>query len=253
MEVAHGAVPCAGDHGEEGEAGEEMDVLHFFEVFVIGEEEQGSKTGEEKTDGPLGEDGKGSGYVAEVVVPSVFGIAQIEEGDRHAHEEEERRVSDDGFREEPAFDRGTQDDGREPADLFAVDMAGKPVSEEDGGTAEKGGGQAGCHFIETKERVGKRQLPVVKDRFVVPVVPVDLWRDPVTREHHFLGGESVVRLSGVGDGKELVADEIEKEGNKKKREVGVLAKRGIHRTSFKIGNIYDYSLLARLYKNGWNA
>ena len=253
MEVAHGAVPCAGDHGEEGEAGEEMDVLHFFEVFVIGKEKQGGKTGEKKTDGSLGEDGKGGGYVAEVVVPSVFGIAQVEEGDRHAHEEEERRVSDDGFREEPAFNRGTQDDGREPADLFAVDMAGKPVSEEDGGTAEKGGGQAGCHFIETKERVGKRQLPVVKDRFVVPVVPVDLWRDPVTREHHFLGGESVVRLSGVGDGKELVADEIEKEGNEKKREVGVLAKCGIHRASFKIGNIYGYSLLARLYKNGWNA
>ena len=180
MEVAHGTVPCAGDHGEEGEAGEEMDVLHFFEVFVIGKEEQGGKTGEEKTDGSLGEDGKGGSYVAEVVVPSVFGIAQVEEGDRHAHEEEERRVSDDGFREEPAFDRGTQDDGREPADLFAVDMAGKPVREEDGGTAEKGGGQAGCHFIETKERVGKRQLPVVKDRFVVPVVSVDLWRDPVT-------------------------------------------------------------------------
>ena len=157
-----------------------MDVLHFFEVFVVGKEEQGGKTGEEKADGPLGEDGKGGGYVAEVVVPSVFGIAQVEEGDRHAHEEEERRVSDDGFREEPAFDRGTQDDGREPADLFAVDMAGKPVSEEDGGTAEKGGGQAGGHFIETKERVGKRQLPVVKDRFVVPVVSVDLWRDPVT-------------------------------------------------------------------------
>ena len=41
MEVAHGTVPCAGDHGEEGEAGEEMDVLHFFEGFVVGEEEQG--------------------------------------------------------------------------------------------------------------------------------------------------------------------------------------------------------------------
>ena len=180
MEVAHSAVPCAGDHGEEGETGEEMDVLHFFEVFVIGKEEQGGKTGKEKTDGSLGEDGKGGGYVAEVVVPSVFGIAQVEEGDCHTHEEEECRVSDDGFREEPAFDRAAQDDGREPADLFAVDMAGKPVSEEDGGTAEKGGGQAGCHFIETKERVGKRQLPVVKDRFVVPVVSVDLWRDPVT-------------------------------------------------------------------------
>ena len=77
MEVAHGAVPCAGNHGEEGEAGEEMDVLHFFEVFVIGEEEQGSKTGEEKTDGALGEDGKGGGYVAEVVVPSVFGIVVV--------------------------------------------------------------------------------------------------------------------------------------------------------------------------------
>ena len=43
MEVAHGAVPCAGDHGEEGEAGEEMDVLHFFEVFVIGKEKQGGQ------------------------------------------------------------------------------------------------------------------------------------------------------------------------------------------------------------------
>ena len=112
VEVAHGAVPCAGDHGEEDEAGEEMDVLHFFEVFVVGEEEQGGKTGKEKTDGPLGEDGKGGGYVAEVVVPSVFGVAQVEEGDCHTHEEEECRVSDDGFREEPAFDRGAQDDGR---------------------------------------------------------------------------------------------------------------------------------------------
>ena len=253
MEVAHGAVPCAGDHGEEGEAGEEMDVLHFFEVFVIGEEEQGGKTGEEKTDGPLGEDGKGGGYVAEVVVSSVFGIAQVEEGDRHAHEEEERRVSDDGFREEPAFDRGTQDDGREPADFFVVDMAGEPVGEEDGGASEKGGGQAGGHFIEAEKRVGKCQLPVVKDGLVVPVVSVDLWGDPVAGENHFFRGDGVVRLGGVGDGEELVADEVEEEGTHKKREVGVLAKRGIHRASFKIGNIYDYSLLGRLYKNGWNA
>ena len=215
MEVAHGAVPGTGDRSEKEKSGEKVDALHFAEVLVVGEEEESGKSGKEEADGTLGEDGKGGGDVAEVVVFPAFAIAQIEESDRHAHEEEEGRVGDDGFREEPAFDRGTQDDGGEPADFFVVDTAGEPVGEEDGGAPEKGGGQAGCHFIEAEERVGKCQLPVVKDRFVVPVVSVDLWRDPVTREDHFLGGESVVRLSGVGDGKELVADEIEEEGNKK--------------------------------------
>ena len=231
VKVAHETVPGTGDHGEEGEAGEEMDVLHFAEVFVIGKEKQGGKTGKEEADGALGEDGKGGGDVAEVVVPSVFGIAQVEEGDRHAHEEEEGRVGDDGFREEPALDGGAKDDGGEPADFFVVDAAGEPVGEEDGGAPEKGGGQAGCHFIEAKERVGKCQLPVVEDGLVVPVVSVDLWGDPVAGENHFFRGDGVVRLGGVGDGEELVADEVEEEGTHKKREVGVLAKRGVHRAS----------------------
>ena len=231
VKVAHEAVPGTGDHGEEEQAGEKVDALHFAEVFVVREEEEGGKTGEEKTDGALGEDGKGSGYVAEVVVLSIFGIAQVKEGDCHAHEEEEGRVGDDGFREKPALDGGAKDDGGEPADFFVVDTAGEPVGEEDGGAPEKGGGQAGCHFIEAEECVGKCQLPVVKDGLVVPVVSVDLWGDPVAGENHFFRGDGVVRLGGVGDGEELVADEVEEEGTHEKREVGVLAKRGVHRAS----------------------
>ena len=215
MEVAHESVPRAGDHGEEEKAGEKVDALHFCKVFVVREEEEGGKTGEEEADGALGKDGKGGGDVAEVVVFPVFAVAQVEESDRHAHEEEEGRVGDDGFREKPAFDRGTKDDGGEPADLFAVDAAGEPVGEEDGGAPEKGGGQAACHFIEAEECVGKRQLPVVKDGLVVPVVPVDLWGDPVSGENHFFGGDGVVGLGGVGDREELVADEIEEEGKHK--------------------------------------
>ena len=135
MEAAHESVPRAGDRGEEEKAGEEVDAFHFCKVFVVCEEEEGGKTGEEKTDGALGEDGKGGGCVAEVVVLSIFGIAHVKEGDRHTHEEEECRVGDDGFREKPAFDRGTKDDGGEPADLFAVDASGEPVGEEDGGAS----------------------------------------------------------------------------------------------------------------------
>ena len=135
MEAAHESVPRAGDRGEEEKAGEEVDALHFCKVFVVCEEEEGGKTGEEKTDGALGEDGKGGGCVAEVVVLYIFGIAHVKEGDRHTHEEEEGRVGDDGFREKPAFDRGTKDDGGEPADLFAVDASGEPVGEEDGGAS----------------------------------------------------------------------------------------------------------------------
>ena len=61
MEAAHESVPRAGDRGEEEKAGEEVDALHFCKVFVVCEEEEGGKTGEEKTDGALGEDGKGGG------------------------------------------------------------------------------------------------------------------------------------------------------------------------------------------------
>ena len=231
VEVAHETVPGTGDRSEEEKSGGKVDALHFAEVFVVSEEEEGGKAGKEEADGALGEDGKGGGDVAEVVVFPVFAVAYVEESDRHAHEEEEGRVGDDGFREEPALDGGAKDDGGEPADFFVVDMAGEPVGEEDGGASEKGGGQAGGHFIEAEERVGKCQLPVVKDGLVVPVVSVDLWGDPVAGENHFFRGDGVVRLGGVGDGEELVADEVEEEGTHKKREVGVLAKRGVHRAS----------------------
>ena len=231
VKVAHETVPGTGDRSEEEKSGEKVDALHFAEVFVVSEEEEGGKAGKEEADGAFGEDGEGSGDVAEVVVFPVFAITQVEESDRHAHEEEEGRVGDDGFREKPALDGGAKDDGGEPADFFVVDTAGEPVGEEDGGAPEKGGGQAGCHFIEAEERVGKCQLPVVKDGLVVPVVSVDLWGDPVAGENHFLRGDGVVGLGGVGDGEELVADEVEEEGTHEKREVGVLAKRGVHRAS----------------------
>ena len=75
VKVAHEAVPGTGERGEEEKTGEKVDALHFAEVFVVSEEEEGGKAGKEEADGALGEDGKGGGDVAEVVVFSIFGIA----------------------------------------------------------------------------------------------------------------------------------------------------------------------------------
>ena len=132
MEVVHGAVPQAAEEEKEGEAGEEVDSFHFGKVSVVGQKEEGGKTGEEDADGAFGEGGEGGEEVAEEIIFPVFRVAQVEEGDGAAHEEEEGGVGDDGFREEPEFHGGAQDEGGEPADFFAVDSAGKPVGEEEG-------------------------------------------------------------------------------------------------------------------------
>ena len=179
MKVPHGAIPGAGDGSKEEKAGEEMDVGHFPEVFLVDEEEKGSKAGKEKADGPLGEGGKGRSGVAEEIVFPVFCIAQVEEGNGCTHEEEESGVCDDCFGKEPAFYGQGKDEGREPANLFAIHFPSEPEGEEDGKGTCKGSRKAGRHFVPSEEKEGKGELPIVENRFIVPVAAVDLRRDPV--------------------------------------------------------------------------
>ena len=89
MEVVHGAVPQAAEEEEEGEAGEEVDSFYFGKVFVVGQKEEGGKTGEEDADGAFGEGGEGGEEVAEEIIFPIFRVAQVEEGNGAAHEEEE--------------------------------------------------------------------------------------------------------------------------------------------------------------------
>lgn len=187
VEIAHGAVPGAGYQDEKDKAGKEVHMGHFLQVFFIEEKEQARKPGKEDADGALGEGGQGSKEIAEEIVFPVFRIPQVEESHGAAHEKEEGGVGNDGLGENPAFHRGAQDDGGEPACLFPIGAAGKPVGKEDGSGAQNGGRKAGGHFIKAEEGKGKGQLPVVENGLVIPVAAVNPGRNPVAGKHHFLG------------------------------------------------------------------
>lgn len=188
MEIAHGAVPGAGNDGKDGKTGKEMHMGHFLQVLLVKKEEQAGQARQEDTDGALGEGGQGSRYVAQEIVFPVFRIAQIEEGNGGAHEKEKGGVRNHRFGKDPVFQGSGKDDGGKPACLFSVGAAGKPVGKEHGGGAQNGSGQAGGHFIEAEEGKGKGQLPVIENGLIVPVAPVNLGRNPVAGKDHFLGG-----------------------------------------------------------------
>lgn len=150
VEIAHGAVPGAGNDGKDGKAGEEVHMGHFFQVLLVKKEEQAGQARQKDADGALGKGGQGSRYVAQEIVFPVFRIAQIEEGNGGAHEKEKGGVRNHRFGKNPVFQGSGKDDGGKPACLFSVGAAGKPVGKEHGGGAQNGSGQAGGHFIEAE-------------------------------------------------------------------------------------------------------
>ena len=103
VEIAHGAVPGAGNDGKDGKAGKEVHMGHFFQVLLVKKEEQAGQARQEDTDGALGEGGQGGKYVAQEIVFPVFRIAQIEKGNGGAHEKEKGGVRNHRFGKNPVF------------------------------------------------------------------------------------------------------------------------------------------------------
>lgn len=103
MKIAHGAVPGAGDEGEEKEAGQKVHMHHFFQILFVKKEKQAGKARQKDAYRSLGEDCQGSRYIAEEIVFPVFRIAQIEKGNGGAHEKEEGGVRNHCLGQYPAF------------------------------------------------------------------------------------------------------------------------------------------------------
>ena len=215
MEVTHGTVPGTGDDCKDTESGNQMDMGHFPEVFLVNEEEEASQPGQENTDRPLGQGGESCKDVAEEIVFPVIRVSQIEESHGAAHEKEEGGVGDNSLGKDPAFHRGTKDKGRKPAYLFSVGSAAEPVGKEYGCRPQNGCGQAGSHFIEPEKGKGQGQLPIVEYGLVIPVAAVNLRGNPVSRKDHFLCGEGIVRFCRVRDCQKLVAHEVDNKGENK--------------------------------------
>ena len=60
MKIAHGAIPGAGDEGEEKEAGQKVHMHHFFQILFIKKEKQAGKARQKDAYRSLGEDCQGS-------------------------------------------------------------------------------------------------------------------------------------------------------------------------------------------------
>lgn len=60
MKITHGAIPGAGDEGEEHKAGQKVHMHHFFQIFFIKKEEEAGKAREKDAYGSLGENRQGS-------------------------------------------------------------------------------------------------------------------------------------------------------------------------------------------------
>ena len=198
----HVEVPAAAGREEEEKTGEEMDVLHFLDVFFPYKEEKTGKSWEGDADGAFREDRQACENPGEVVILFIFLIAQVKCGDSAVHEKEERRVGDDRFREEVEFKARSEKNGCAPGSALPIDAAGKPEGTEHIGASEKRRWEARRPFGESEE--GKRggQFPVVENGFVVPVPAVNLGREPVAGEDHFFRSEGVIRFRRICHGKE---------------------------------------------------
>lgn len=107
---------------------------------------------------------------------------------------------------------------RNPTFLPVVQFLGEPVGLEhpDGGEDRRKEPGGKGRYPEKPE--GNQQLPVEQPGFVVPEVPVDPGREPVSGCQHLPGGEGIVGFHRIGDQQPAVAGKEQHQAQQQKQQ-----------------------------------
>ena len=201
---SHEQIPGTANEQEQHRTGKQMHMSQFLQIPFPCQEDQRRQSRQHQADGAFGQHSQRGQDVTEPVISLIFRIAEIEKGDGPIHKQEQRGIGNYGFRQNPELQGCAQNQRRNKSHFAPIHTGGKPEDKpyiENPGYRRR---KAGSPFIYTKQAERQSQFPVVENRFVIPVVPVNLWRQPVPGLYHFLCRKGIIGFCGISYCQQLI-------------------------------------------------
>ena len=182
MHEIHIDVPRCADRCKDEQPRRQTDAPERGEVACRQQENEDHKPRQEKADRSLRENPQprtGVCDVEKLLLPLI--VPKKECRERAAEEDEEAHIREDELCEEGVEYPRPEDDRRPGRRPLIVEPPRKAIGQEESRRRKERREEPRSEVRHAERGERREQLPVKEDRLVVPVVPVDLRREPVPR------------------------------------------------------------------------
>ena len=109
----------------------------------------------------------------------------------------------------PVFNRGCQNKSTYKSRFYVVKVFAEKVSKIHADGRKDGREETGRKIRNAEQFKSRQQLPIEKNRLVIPVLPVNARREPIPCGKHLLCRFRVIHFNRIRYGKQSVADKIQ--------------------------------------------
>ena len=214
----HINVPRCADRCKDEETRGERNASERREIAPHKQEDEDDKPRQEEANRPLREDTESRTGVSDVeVFPPPLVVSEKERAECPAEEDKEAHIREDKLCKHRIEHARPKDDRRPERRSLIVDPTCKGIGQTQSPCSKKRRKEACGKIRHAKQGECRKEFPIKENRLVVPVVPIDLRREPVPRRQHLLCRLCIVHLDGSCYGKRTVAPKVKQDEAENRR------------------------------------